>query len=362
MVEALRAYDIENDRNKGFEINSLAPEERMVKQEKLASYLSFQMETHLGERFNVVISEYGYDIKNGEIWGKDMGEPFLQSLERGRDFRKTNGQVVDQRREEAEVEGFRKMQEVLVDESTPIGTMMLSISPPGLEGSSYLHNFYDILTVKEENSERLIVAKRIASSLTPEEYKEKIGAFTEIKVDETDIAASFLENPICIENTLTSEDLQYYLQKDHGFMEKEELERIVGGCNSVIEAYSRAIIEQPGNDYLHKVLFDTVLNKADALSNREDDNLEEFSFFTLKDDVARYAGRPVREVMTGCGFSGGYEVSKNQMSSPFSVLTYAQDKYGERTFACPNCKKENIRPFNMLLLRCTHCNSDKVRC
>jgi hypothetical protein len=358
----IRTYDISFDQKRRIDLKSLPIEEQQRQKEQLFSYVSSQMETHLGERFNISVSEYEYDIKNGEIWGKDMDEPFLKSLKRGRDYRKVHGQEVDKRREEAEVTGFSKIEKLLTDEDTPTGTMMLSISPPGLEGSTYAHNFYDVFTLAErENGEKYIKANRFASSLSPEEYRDKISAFAKLDIDSEDVSASFLEQPIPVQNTLTSQDLHNYLQKEHGFMEKEEFARLLNGCRAAIDGYARAIIEQPENDYLHKTLFNTVLNKADALLAREEEP-EEFYRPTLKDDVAKYSGRPVREVMTGCGFSGGYEVSKEIMNSPFSVSSYGKDKYGERTFKCPSCNKENIRPYNTLLPACQHCKSTKVAC
>jgi hypothetical protein len=371
MNETLRTYDISFDQEKSREIGvNSSLEEQLRQKEAFSAYVTSQMETHLGERFNVGISTFSYDIKNGELWGRDMEEPFVKSLKRGRDYRKLHGNEVDQRREEAEVKGFEKIQNVLTDENIPIGTMMLSVSPPGLRGSTYTHNFYDVFTVysREESDQRFIEARRYASALSTEEYSDKIGAFTRINIDESDPAASFLENPIPITNALTAKDIHAYLHKDHEYMGSNQFEVIKRSCSELIKAYTEGVIKQPDNNILHKILFNTILNKADELAEMiemkgaEQAESEQNIRFVLKDEIEKYAFLPVRQTMTGCGFSGGYGIAVEQMGSPFSVSYYAPDRYGERTFNCPTCKKENVRPLNTLLPQCQHCKSTKVAC
>ncbi len=347
----LRTYDISFDSERALEAENL---------EQFTSYIATQMETHLGERFNVSLSRYEYDVKDGKLWGKDMGGPFLNSLKKGRDYRLVHGSIVDRERESAEVEGFEKIEALLADDDTPDGTMMLSISPPGLEGSVYTHNFYDVFVARRrEDGVRYVEARRYASSLVPDQYREKVSAFASIEIDETDVSASFLRSPIPIQNTLTPDDLHHYMHKEHDFMDEAEFERVKASCNVLITAYAQAVREQPKNDVLHRILFNAVLNKADDIAfNKEKINVVR----SVRDEVELYAFQPVREVMTGCGASGGYEIGVETMNAPFSVSTYIPDKYGERTFNCPSCKKENIRPYNKLLPQCLHCGSDKVAC
>ena len=118
--------------------------------EKLDAYTKKQLETHLGERFNVLLSQTRFEIRNKEIYGENTQEPFMDMLQRGAKYRRENGNPVDFDREEAEVIGFSKIQTKLTDEDTKIGAMMLSISPPGKEESVYKHNFYDVFTLKQD--------------------------------------------------------------------------------------------------------------------------------------------------------------------------------------------------------------------
>lgn len=362
-MEKLRTYDISFDQIRA---KDLFLDQNFSEKEKLSSYIVSQMETHLGERYNVSLSKYEYQIRDGQMWGRDMNEPFIESLKRGRDYRRKNGNPVDFLREEAEVVGFEKIENELLDIKTPVGTMMLSISPRGSEESTYQHNFYDVFTVKKNHEgKRFIEARRYTSALGTNDYKEKLSIFTERKFE--DNAADFLANPIKITGVLTPDDVHKYLHQEHKSMDESSFAVIKEVCRRRIEEYSRSIIEQPDNEHLHKMIFNTILNKADEIVDRiEKDGGKMFLSYELntdlRTDINRYAFREVKTVTTGCGISGGYETAKQETGSPFTVSDYGKDKYGERTFNCPSCKKENVRPYNALLPRCQHCNSTEVAC
>src|SRR5690606_6830339 len=104
-------------------------------------------------------------------------EPFMNMLIRGRDYRREHGKPIDHSREDAEVEGFAKIEQTLCSPDTAVGTMMISISPPGEKGSSYTHNFYDIFTLApDKQGDRYIEARRYSSALSNEEYSLKATA------------------------------------------------------------------------------------------------------------------------------------------------------------------------------------------
>lgn len=358
MTEALRTYDIKFDQNQAREL--------VDGPESFTNYLVTQMETNLGERFNIELSRYEYDIKDGNLWGKDMDEPFIGSLKRGRDYRRLHGSSVDWDREEAEVVGFERIENTLLDPDTDIGTMMLSISPRGQDGSSYQHNFYDVFTLKEDDGKKFVEARRYASGLGIEDYKEKLKVFG---IDDLASAEDFLRNPIKLSKTLIADDIHAYFQSDTKFMDEKTFDIIKKNCRHLIEAYAKAIAEEPDNDRIHKDLFNTILNKADDIKDKIDTyGIQIFTNVVpvptvamVRYDVANFSRAPVREVMTGCGASGGYETGKDN-ASQFSVSTYAPDRYGDRAFKCPDCNKENVRPYNKLLSKCQHCDSANVAC
>ncbi len=355
-TQQVRAYDIGFDQAKGLRISQIEnPEERLFAEEQFFSYLDAQMNTTLGERYNVSLSKFSYDIKDGQMWGKDMNEPFMNSLKRGRDYRKLYGKAIDHAREGAEVVGFEKVQKALTSKEAQVGDMMLSISPRGLANSEYQRNFYDIFSIKQnERGEMYVETRRYASALSISDYEKKLGVFGS--------AEDFLANPIVLPKGLTPDDLHAFLHEDYDFMQDDEFEVIKQECKGVMNAYARAIIEQPGNDTLHRILFNTIINKADDISEKIKNGNYNYQFSglaTLQQEVEAYGFQPVRDVETGCGTLGGYDV---QIISPFGVVEYASDTYGERSFNCPSCKKENIRPVNQLLPRCLHCGSSDVAC
>lgn len=346
-----RSFEISHDeaRAERDQQNVILMEDCGRRKEQFLSYIPTQLETLLGERFNVILSQFDYDIKDGQMYGKDMDEPFMESIKRGRDYRKENGNTVDKGREEAEVVGFEKIQQLLTDPETPIDTMMLSISPKGGEDSSYQHNFYDVFTLRKTRSgRRCIEVRRYASGLNIEDYKIMILPFANIEVDDNDPATSFLANPIAIQNTLTPDDLHQYFHREHETMEERTLNVIKRHCRELGKEYANAVWNDRTNQRRHKILFNAYLNKADEIKqNIEREGIEKWEKIDiistkkmLDEDVAKYAMRQVREVTTGCGLSDGYEISKGDLLSPFSV-----EEYGKRPEDDPNlCKCGGDKP------------------
>jgi len=347
------AYETQFDRKRGLK----------------AEYISKQIDAYIGERLNVRLSKSRYEIRNGLIYGKDMDEPFIEVMKRGVDYRrKTQGENrVDRKREEAEVEGFLKIQEFMLNPNTPTGTMMLSISPVGNKDSSYQHNFYDIFTLKEEQGKRFVEAGRYSSALTIAEYKDKLSPLNFMGNISED--ADFLKNPLKIDDVFfeNAEQIHAYLHKDHQVTENEEFERIRNSYERLKQEY----IENPDPKIL-----DAIKNKADEkggfVLNKADifyDPIIGPSIpLTVSQEIDYYGNRKVRVVATGCGSSGsssGDSLNELNNSSPFSVSEFGKledDKYGSRKFECPECGKVNVRPKDTLLKNCQHCNSSKVGC
>ena len=338
-----------------------------LRKDQFSNYILMNMETHLGERFNVNLSSFEYDIKDGQMWGKDMDVPALSSFEKGRDARRKDGNWVDFDREDAEIEGFKKIEALLCDPNTQIGTIMLSISPPGLDRSSYKHRFHDVFTLRERNGVRFVEARRYASGLNLQEYKSRLTPFGEIDIDGCDPAAKLLANPLEIPNIMTPDALHDYLHKEKGYLDDRVFEVIKKQCRGLAVEYVNSLLKNPKNRQDHAQWFNAYLNKADkvlrligqhgieAVDKVRSVNTKEY----LEQEKQEFAFMPVRTVMTGCGASGGYET---QITSAFGVAEFSRDFYGERSFNCPTCNKENIRPANQLLPRCLHCGSDKVAC
>ncbi len=342
--------------------NITSIEEYRFRREALISYNKDQMITNLGERFNVILSTYQYEIKDGELWGKDMDEPFMNSLKRGRDYRRENGNPVDFRREEAEVIGFEKIQNIMTDEDAPVGTVILSVSPPGLEDSTYTNNFIDIHTKKvDENGRVYVESQRVSSGLSLDEYKEKISAFSDIEIDDSDPSASFLEQPILIGTGLTAEDIKFYLYKDHDYMDEKTFELIKKSVAHLTAEYARSIVVEPQSREYHRILFNTVLNKADEvfelIKSEGLGMVEKIIPISTELHVGReiqdYGYREVREVKAGCGMSGGFDVEGKDTAS--SVSDFDPKKERILCCTCPFCKEKVEAKIAKGKIECPNC-------
>ena len=378
----VKTYEIAFDEERAQNISNIVSlEAYREKKEQFLSDTSFNLDTLLGERFNVALSEFTYDIKDGKVYGKDMEEPVLDTFRRGRDYRLANGNPVDFAREAAEVVGFEEIQTVLANPDTKTGTMMLSISPPGLDGSTYGNNVYDIHTLKEtKTGKRYIESRRYASGLYVDDYVTILRPFIHLEVDKEDPAASLLANPIKVEGIFDADDLHDYLHKDIDHLDDKIFKTVVKQCEPLKQKYLKSVIDRPWDRNLHAWYYNAYLNMADDLVQQaEDYGIESISTITrittekMTDElVAFYGQQEVRKVMTPCGESGGYELGGAQGKSVFSVVEFGgstvpylpdEDERGSLTFKCPNekCGKINRRPRGELLENCQYCEKS-VRC
>ena len=209
-------------------------------------YIRRQLETHIGERFNVILSKTSYKVKERMIFAEEGEGPFINTIKRGRDYRRGHGNPIDWEREDAEVLGFEKIQDVLVSSATPLGTMMISISPKGEDGSSYQHNSYDIFTKVQGGIE----TRRYSSALTLPEYTKLLG------LGFTPADSYFLANPIVVDSNLfkTADEIHKFLHKEHDYMEERDFQDILKVCLPLILTYAK----DP-----NALSFNAILNTAD---------------------------------------------------------------------------------------------------
>jgi hypothetical protein len=337
--------------------------------ERLNAYTKTQLETHLGERLNVLLSKTRYEIRDGQIFGENTTEPFIKMLKRGRDYRRKHGNSVDFAREDAEVVGFESVLE-LARESASIGEAKISISQRGdiNKGSIYDHNFYDIFTLREDGKGRYIEARRYSSSLILEE--------TARRLKEADLIASnfeatpehFLANPIDVplDNFATADDLHKYLHKDHDYVKEEEFEEVKRMTAFLVVSIINGLLEKPINERDQLLGINAYLNAGDIALNiiRGKNNQfadQTFAFqqaFGSKESIYTLGMQPVRVVATGCGASGGFSVNgfNQQISSPFSVSEFSKKGTNQEWFNCPKCSYKADGPVGN---RCPGCGLTK---
>lgn len=325
--------------------------------EKDVQFVAKQLETHLKERFNVLLSTVEYGIAGGHLVRQGTEDPFVESIKKGRDvIQKLSLSTVDYDRENAEIVGFRKIDAFLSDPKTPLNSMMLSISPKGEEESKYQHNFYDIFTLKQRQGERYVEMSRYSSALDDRDYVRSLHLDPAMSK-----AEDFLANPIAIRDILvTPEKIHEALHIDHAYMKPSDFEEI----------WKSPLVQACAQKYESKRdarSFNAVLNAADEVwenrNRREKGGLYiDYAYHApTYGEIAFLEEKKVRQVSGGCPGKSGADIN----DSPFSVSSFAnleQDKYGERTFECPACGKTNIRPKDELVSKCQHCNSDKVAC
>lgn len=372
------AYEIEQDR---IAYKELSKHEGKVGYEtakdNLNDYTRMQVETHLGERLNVESSTFHFTIEDDQLMPENSDESMLSMMQRGKEYRRHHGSPVDWDRERAEVYGFEETQRVLTDKETPVGTMMLSISPQGdvANGSIYKMNFYDVYQKTEDG----IDAYRFTSGLDREESQKKVKQFDlRYAKDAVPSDVDFLARPVKIDPKHTKlqspQDVHTYLHKEHAHMAKEEFDAILQTCAPLITGYINTLCNNPDAVLEHQRRFTALLNGADEVADRiqngsdskKDDQTGISPWYVSESELDRLAAKAVRPVDTGCGFSGGaaggtFSVSEFSQAGMMGSLA-GKDKYGDRSFTCPACGATNIRPENELLAACQSCNSTEVAC
>lgn len=373
------AYEIDQDRVAYKELARHTGKEGYEKAKRnLNEYTRMQVQTHLGERLNVQSSMFRFTVANDELIPENSDESMLSMIKRGQEYRRTHGSPIDWARESAEVFGFEETQKVLTDKDTPVGTMMLSISPQGdvSNGSIYKMNFYDVYQKTEDG----IIASRFTSGLDRQESQEKVRGFDlRYAKDAVPADVDFLARPIRIDPThtglLTPQDVHQFLHKEHAHMAKEDFDNVIAVCSPLITGYINTLCNNPSAIMEHERRFSAVLNGADEIadmlnskmiSTLNGDNDFNSQRYMTEAEIDRLAAKEIRPVDTGCGFSGA------SAKNVFSVSDFSTggdfgsggkiDKYGDRSFACPSCGSINVRPENELLSACQSCQSTEVAC
>lgn len=365
------AYDTDFDRRAYqnlYSLRFLDKDEFQRRKEMLDAETSSNLRTHLGERFNVLLSELRYNIRDGVIYGENNLEPAIDIFIRGRNYRRAYGNPADFSREDAEIEGFRKIQDTLGDPTARVGDMMLSISSRGGRDSVYKHNFYDVFTLREDRKGRYLEARRYGSSLDPKDYSRKLKQRLNIDVFPNNVA--FLSNPILIDPTLDYYQDAESIHRDFyqggsfmdtGFFNSQILENV----GYIADRYIEVLNSNPENEEVN-LLFNAYLNQADRIvfPSQSIVSIPVSNAWMTEREILFLGMQAVREVMVGCGFSGGSKVGGNIIRSSFSPFSVADfggyDSMGALTFNCPGCGQSNTRPVGGKLENCRHCPQSLV--
>ncbi len=352
----------------------------------LNGYTSSQVETFIGERLHVGLSSFRYDIRDGQLYGQGINESLLEMIKRGRECRDALAQDVDKPRQDAELVQFAKIQREFTQEDEkgnlpPVGKTIISISPPGGEGSAYAHNFYDVFVLSEdkETKERYVAAHRYASELSLDEYKalaESLspGYFAEHKNEPLD--SYFLSRPLVLDTksqlSASPEKIHATLHKGHEFLSSEDFGIVKRHIAGLVVSYVNTLLETPDDEQFLNLTLNAIMNKADHVASRlrraghfpQSITLSNQHPTGIRGEIFIFGNQKVRQVSTGCGASSGFNTGNRTPSnlSPFDSVDFGKDNFGSRSFHCPECGELNIRPLNQLIPNCQHCGSEKVAC
>lgn len=351
-------YDLAFDRAtyKDLAAVRLQPEHYEKKKTEVNGYTQTQLKTTLSERFNVLSSTIRYDIKDNVLYGENTDEPFINMLVRGREYRKVHGKPIDREREQAEVEGFSLIEAALCDQNASLGTMMVSVSPRGDEGSVYQHNFYDIYTLSEDENGRYIDFRRYSAGLTRDKFALKASELDlSYSAGQVPTDAEFLRKPIKLESKKSpfqsADEVHEYFHTEHDYMTVEEFEsEILRYCAPLILNYINALCENPDASEVQGINFNSILNKSDlraeiAKKKKQgvfiyDDEMVLASRESLEREVNRLGRLPVRIVSTGCGELGGVGVTMTGESNgtgPMSVSFFGQSESKNWSYSWGEC-------------------------
>lgn len=317
------------------------------------------LETMLGERFDVEISQISYSIENGKLHSPEFQEPFSERIQMGIDYRKARHSP-DLLREQAELVGFLKLEQGL--ETAPLGTKFVVISPPGIE---YPKKFFDIYQKTDQGA---VAMSRYTSSQDAENLYQ-IAQNLDINWHTMALAnpnaaptdADFLANPL-----RTALDIKTILEEFHpetGTLPLGEYNKLKIAAAPLREAYLNQLKTDPTPSKVYP-LYNALLNFADDFvlnpQNRQklQSNLRENS----QTFISELAIIPVRPVMAGCGLQGGYETTSG--SAPYSAADYARTSKGEDQFGtleihCGECGANYNRSPGKLEEKCRRCGGTK---
>lgn len=312
--------------------------------------------TSLAERLNVEIYKTAYLQKGTQLYHQEFYSktPFLEVIKRGQKIRQQAGST-ETEREEAEAEGFNKVQSLFAIPTTSPDAKIIVISPKGTGNSIYGHNFFDLYQ-KNPNGE--ITMSRYSSKATYSEFKaaaEMLDPFCQIPKNPKD--SDFLKNPIV--TCQSQEQVKATLNRDEKTLPLEDFLQVTQIVTPIIENYLDNLQKNP-NLAKQSALYHALTKSADiaaGLDNQFEGPARERVMSSIRyKDVERIAAflssQPQRQVKTACGISGSVNVN------PYSVWEFANSNINLRTqdksdFPCPRCGK--IITYGAGIKKCPGC-------
>lgn len=305
-------------------------------------------------------------------------------------------------------ETMRQTEAFFLDKATPDGALAVLPSPKGPSGLTtddgraieYLTSFFFIM--RKEGDE--VIGSTIKTDLTNTEYRSVIKRLTGQDLPENAslqdyVRAIALINPQRRRESIQNVDDVIGVMRQaklhsrgidsayedrawneiyQGIAQGEELYNFNKQTHQYVDEFVE-FVEEGGHSRLdlQKAVAATLLRISQVMLNSNDAQqinskliaTDERQRAKAKGSVDRMSfGEVLSEVKKIPGCAGGGENEK--ITSVLSIGGersgqtdgFGTDKFGERTFNCPDCGQMNVRPYNERISECQHCGSGKVAC
>ena len=326
-----------------------------AEREQLDLYTKQQLETHVGERLNVLLSTVRYDIRNGHLYGENVNEPAVEMFARG--VGRDGSTTEDLAREKAELFGFSETDTDFASPGARVGKKRISISPPS---SSYQHNFYDIFTLKEDEAGRYVEMRRYSSGL---DVRQTVAMLRNAGLVDEDYQANpeyTLAHPIEIETNnfqfKTAGDIHNYLHASHEYASGEDYAQIIKICMPLITSYINTLANNPYDVRSLLLNYNALLVQVDlawdTIKNNDQRMIQSLlyraEFYSLTpEDIEIMGMRKARMMMIGCGSSGLFSVQDKG-------LNLMQEKT-KLCCTCPFCSQKVEAEIGGGIIKCPSC-------
>lgn len=367
---------------------NLSEREHVVALPKWKELEEQDMVTNLRERYHSEKSTIEYTIHNEKLYSKLFpNEPFEDVLQRGIEYRKKEGSL-ELVREEKELEGFLKIQRLLCDSNTPLGTRIISCSPPGLVTNTiYTKRFVDIWELKRDaQGRRFAEMTRFTAGLDYDGYirsVEKLDpAYFKGRDSSIPLDAWFLGHPLRVsppedgEKVTTEQLYEEYFERDYAAMKEALFQELLIVCMPFIQYYIRELARDVVDWSSLALGFNAVLNTADAFLKKKEQGTASLPVmgsqfvrnypYPSMEEVHYWGSQQVQTIAGGCGPSVGFGSLplfriRYGFEDPTEALVNSVGKFsvggdiddlGEREFPCPACNYTNKRPYNETIDLC----------
>lgn len=358
-------------------INSpaLSSEQKSFFIEQFKEETRIQMVTNLRERHRVEQSTTVFIISGDKLQSALLSNEDLEDiLDRGLEYRKQVGskEIV---REEQEVVTFKKkIQPVLTNSNTPIGTMLIAGSPPSADKDTpYGKRFIDIWQLKENDfRERYVERIRFTTGLSYEGYKKGFenfdpDYFNNQAESNLSFATYVLSHPVVLlptDNFRSSEALyRANFEQDSQVIDGSLFQEGLPNWLPLIDYFTEAICRGKINWSSVAMSFNATLNISDEffevkrrqidkkfvyLINTVSTHLflsQNIAPLSVEEQIAHYGKQPVKTKAGPCGPSSGFsnssEIFENSVGS-FGTATFNVRSTAELTSACKECGKSSV--------------------